>query len=43
MNFDIFLMKGDNTVPPLSDKRFVMTVAFVQNSTTYVMEVNTKL
>ena len=30
-------------MPPLFDERFVMTVVFVQNSTTYVMDVNTKL
>jgi len=42
MLFDIFLMKEDNIVPTLSDGRFVMIVAFVQDSTTYVMVVNTK-
>jgi len=35
--------EGNNIVPPLSGGRFVITVTFVQNSTTYVIEVNTKL
>jgi hypothetical protein len=37
MYFDIFVIKWDNIVPPLSDESFVMTVAFVQDSTTYLM------
>ena len=36
-------MKGYNTVPSLSDDRFFMTAAFVQESTTDVTELNTKL
>jgi hypothetical protein len=40
MWFDIFLIKGTNIEPPLSDESFVMTVAFVQESTTYLAEVN---
>jgi hypothetical protein len=36
-------MKEDNIVPTSSDERFVMTVAFVQDSTTYLTYFNTKL
>jgi hypothetical protein len=35
-------MKEYNIVPPLSDGSFVMIVAFVQDSKTYIMDVNTK-
>jgi hypothetical protein len=42
MLFDIFLMKVDNIVPALSDGRFVMIVAFVQDNKTYLMYFNTK-
>jgi hypothetical protein len=35
-------MKGDNIMPPLSDDRFVMTIPFVQASTNYIREINTK-
>jgi hypothetical protein len=35
--FDTFVIKGYNIVAPLSDERFVMTVACVQDSTTYLM------
>jgi hypothetical protein len=43
VQFDIFLMEEENIVPPLSDGRFVMTVAFVQDSTTYLLQLSTKL
>jgi hypothetical protein len=43
MLFDIFLTKEGNIVPPLSDERFVMSVAFVQDSTIYVTQLSTKL
>ena len=33
MYFDIFMMNGENVLPPLSDGRFLMSVAFVQDST----------
>ena len=42
MLFDIFLIKEDNIVPALSDGRFFMIVAFVQDSKTYLMYFNTK-
>ena len=41
--FSYFPDERYNTVPPLSDDRFFMTAPFVQDSTTYVMELNTKL
>jgi len=43
MQFDIFLVKGENTVSPLSDGRFVVTVTFVQDSTTCLLRLNNKL
>jgi hypothetical protein len=37
------VIKGHNIVPPLSDEMFVMTAVFVQDSETYLAELNTKL
>jgi hypothetical protein len=35
--------KGNNIVPFLSEERFVITVVFLQDSKTYLMELLTKL
>ena len=43
MEIDIFLMKGDKLVSTKSDERSGMSVAFLQDSTTYLVQLNMKL